>query len=350
MAKNQPIELEIRQLLLEQNNATASNLLDQIIRSAESKDISEFDLNSLATFLLNRGMYVPLFRLCLTRMEKKRAVPWAQLAEAASHVDLITQFEFRKSLLECAVKEDRKWHLLLSNDFLDQEELLRPDATLERRKFHEEYEKAKFTLGNQMQFFFTQHMLEQERKLLNKFEKLYPGDREIAEQKKAFIERNARDVLSKKNTSIPFVVPFETNPLSATETAATSQIYQASEEHLVETPEYAIDFAVLFEMMDDYDHAFAALRFALPSLSQKWLECELLLLSRRYLEALELIRSIEAELAADPETVYACAYLRAQSLWGLGERSVAIEILEGLVVSRPQYRSAASLLQIWRGT
>lgn len=351
MTRNHSIELEIQQFLqLHKSNSVEADLIfEQILKKAESKDISDFDLNSVATFLTHQGLDQYFFRVCITRLEKKRSIPWAQMSQLLGRYNLLADESLRLGLLEGSKKEQKRWHLLMSSAFLEEEDVRRPEASMERRKFHEDYEKGKYNLASQMQFFFTQHMLEQERKLLQKFEKLYPGDRLISDQKKAFAERNARDILSRKSSSPTPPSQFETKPLAMDEQEVSNHIYASAEPYLIESPHFALDFAILFEMMEDYDNAFSAMKFSDPSLAQRWLYCEILILSRRYLQALDAIAKIETDLAADPETIYACAYMRAQALWGLGEKSTAVEILEGLVMSRPQYRSAHSLLQAWKG-
>src|SRR5690606_30020977 len=80
-----------------------------------------------------------------------------------------------------------------------------------------------------------------------------------------------------------------------------------------------------------------------------WLRLEALLGCRRFIELLTELTNMEMALSHEPETFFATAYLRAQAFWGLGQKHNAIEVLEGLLASRPHYRAASSLLTLWSG-
>ncbi|HRO68156.1 MAG TPA: hypothetical protein PL182_11375, partial [Pseudobdellovibrionaceae bacterium] len=68
----------------------------------------------------------------------------------------------------------------------------------------------------------------------------------------------------------------------------------------------------------------------------------------RLVELLHELARVELLQSEDSETFFATAYLRAQALWGLGQKHAAIEVMESLLASRPQYRSGLSLLSLWR--
>lgn len=347
MSRQPSAELEIRSYLLKEN--PTEDELNKLIKMAESKDLSDQDLNSLATFFLRHTLHGALFKMASRRLEKKRTLPWPQIAEALMANGDLKHKETQDALLAGAEEDKKRLSLLLSPAMLSVDDLLATEVSIEKRKIVEEYEQSRYSLPAEMQFLFTQHLIDQERALLSKYEKLFPGDKLVADQKKLFLERNAREVIARRASAPSQASQGERYSISHDDQELAKLMYQTAEPLMKESDTLALDLAVAFETMEAYDQALAALAFAPPSPSALWLRCEILVLSRRYLEALDAVQTAEQELASDPETVYACAYLRAQCLWGLGEKSTAVEILEGLVGSRPQYRSATALLLNWRG-
>jgi hypothetical protein len=111
----------------------------------------------------------------------------------------------------------------------------------------------------------------------------------------------------------------------------------------------AFEFAIAAIMLESYEAALQILEFCEPTESLLWLRLEVLLQCRRFVEVLNEIAQVEVMLAHQPETFFATAYLRAQALWGLGQKHTAIEVIEGVLAARPHYRAASALLNIWSG-
>jgi hypothetical protein len=83
--------------------------------------------------------------------------------------------------------------------------------------------------------------------------------------------------------------------------------------------------------------------------STRWLRAEILIHARRFVDLLEELDELELLFAHDPESTSSVIYLRAQALWGLDQRALAISMMESLVKSRLHYRSADALLAEWKG-
>ncbi|HEX4926005.1 MAG TPA: hypothetical protein VFV50_18070, partial [Bdellovibrionales bacterium] len=95
--------------------------------------------------------------------------------------------------------------------------------------------------------------------------------------------------------------------------------------------------------------ALEALAFARPQTpASQWLELDLLLETQRYVEVLQQADRLERKYSSDPDASFSAAYARAIALHGLGERTQATTLLEGIVKVRPTYRSAHSMLLKWK--
>jgi hypothetical protein len=115
----------------------------------------------------------------------------------------------------------------------------------------------------------------------------------------------------------------------------------------VENREIALDLALAFWFLEDHNRALEILAWAPAGRAHDWLNAELLFASRRFVEALELLNTVEVKYVEDPESTFAVSYLRAQCLKELGQHASALEIMQSIVHIRPHYRSAHALILQW---
>ena len=100
--------------------------------------------------------------------------------------------------------------------------------------------------------------------------------------------------------------------------------------------------------MESYETGLNIIRVYQNEIKSVWLLIEVLIKNNRYLEVLSILPIIEKSLADDPETFFATTYYRAISYWNLGEKNTALEILETLIETKPNYRSSEVLIEEWR--
>ena len=111
----------------------------------------------------------------------------------------------------------------------------------------------------------------------------------------------------------------------------------------------AFDFAIAAFTLESFDDALEILSYAEETTPLLLFRMEVLVRCRRFVELLNEISKMELAFSHEPETFFATAYLRAQALWGLGQKHSAIEVLESLMASRPHYRAASALISMWSG-
>ena len=115
-------------------------------------------------------------------------------------------------------------------------------------------------------------------------------------------------------------------------------------------PEQTYDLTIACCFMEDWVTALRLVNMAQASSKRDWLELEILIKLKRFVDVLQGLQVIEMRWAHDGETFFATAYIRAQALFGLGQKEKAIEVLESLLASRPLYRQGVELLHMWRGS
>ncbi len=339
------IEKEIHKLLLEK--LTVEKVGELLVSNIENSDYewTAENLNSIYVYLLKTGQGQLLIDFVIKHVkDKKFVIPWGHFIEAVSQLYSEIAPELLK-ICKVAIKETQGKYLACQSEKWD---AIFPDIIEWRaEKNLQSYEKApllKKDLFEKLNTLRTQQLYIAEQELLQKLNKMFPGDLDVQRELQKIKERYAYEVLNRYAGFRKAEFNFEEDQ--------DKKILEAFAQSLLATAKkqtaMAVDFAVVAWMLEDYENSYQILQLGEKNHSSLWMKTELQLKTRRYVELLEDLVEIEMTFAGDPETFFATALLRAQAFWGLGQKHTAIEILEGLLASRPSYRSASVLLDLWR--
>lgn len=347
---SQKIELEIQSLLKDYGDAAVA--ADRLMQYAEANPdllANSEDMESLAKFLINAGFLTSLRDFCARHLtDDSFACPWPFLIEAlallGSPLDELQKKALEKGVRELGLQKElgRSTH----------GEKLLPEVSEyrnERRyRLYRSFLDNKQEMIEQLAILRVQGLVEKENELLKRIQRLYPGDKDVIKATQEHKQRYAFEVLSrhssriKKNSRLE-EAPVEPEVLERQQDMSTSLTQLAKE-----NPHLAYDLAIVAYSLDAYAAGLDILENAEAAPEALWLRMEFLLKERRWLELLSEISVLESKFAHEPETFFATAYLRAQALWGLGQKHTAIEVMEGLLAARPQYRAGLSILESWR--
>lgn len=339
------IELEIQSLLKE--NLPFEQIGNSLVEKIENADYewTNENLNSLYMFLLKSGQAQLLISFILKHIkDKKFIIPWGHFIEAVSLLHSEINPELIK-LFKKGIKETSGKYLACQSDKWDS--LIAEIAEWRSQKSWEENKRApllKKELLEKLNTLRTQQLYIAEQELLQKLGKMFPGDPDVQNEILKAQERYAYEVLNRYSGIKKDKLNFEESQEKKNLESISLCLLAKSQE----IPEMAVDFAVAALMMEDFETSYQILKTCQQSSVTLWMKTELQLKTRRYVELLEELVTIELTMAEDPETFFATALLRAQAFWGLGQKHTAVEILEGLLASRPSYRSASLLLDLWR--
>ncbi len=388
----QTIENEIQKLLLEIGQTDL--VADQLLQKVEANP-ALFKPNILAEviiFLFNGGFYSTAVSFIARYMDREDfEVPWAHLLEALG------------LSLDSSVLLDSELHdfLLLGVRDTNSDEIARksqlatrllPELKLtdvsnaERRRMYlqEQVDTKKKEMIEEIRSLRTQNLFEAEKNLIIRMQRMFPNDPEALKQVRTHQELHALEILSRKtpnyggkSKSLEVIKSqIEREIIKIDERWAASERHQGSEEesnsrltfseesrkemienvyrgmmdHLLKevTDQTVFDYVMGMIFLEAYDEASNLLSRAKDSPRKKWLRMDLLLVRRQFVDLLDELTRMEVEFSSDPETFFATAYLRAQAFWGLGQKGMAIEVMENLLLARPQYRTASTLLAQWR--
>lgn len=344
------LELEIKSLLdeLGQPSLVAERLIPFIEESEEN--FVPDKVNGLCLFLLKAGLFRELQDFILKHLASPGfRIPWAYFLDAIQGAHPQVDDALADYLLE-GLEEHKAYEEACLSKALDlQTPLLKQQRADRRLQRIKAYRALKDELLEQLVTLRTQQLFEQEKALLAKLLRMYPKDPQVVKESRSQRERTAMDVLSRRGGGLGKKKSAIKEPPPDAETEKAADEFLAVFEKVAKAqPALAFDLAIAFAFLDKNDHALKLLDGAPESAPVSWLRLELFLRARRYLELLNDLARVELLYAEDPETFAATAYLRAQAMWGLGQRDTAIEVLESLLASNPQYRAAPSLIQLWR--
>lgn len=301
-------------------------------------------------FMWNAGYYEIILQTAITLLEANQKLPFAHIIEVLAKHNIKPSKAELSALFKGVQKQDAADLLEHSHSWDPEDEKF----TEVHRRFAQEREQAymrqKEILSEKLSFFRNQRMIHEEAKLLKLLLRLYPNDPQIQSEKQEHEERWARQILAEKAMPSWDNAGDYTHSLHQPEELAVGQIIADAMREIVKSKtNTAYNFALTLLFVELYKEAIDIISHGPTDLASEWLQIELHLLERRFVDALALIQKIELAHSSDPEVSFACIYARAKAYRGLGHSGQAVELLKGLVSVRPNYRSAQSLLTDWSG-
>lgn len=342
------MELEIKTLLEEFHNPEV--VAEKLVKLFEDhpEDWSAKSLQELSSFLRTCGLYRTLIDFCLRHFSSPQfVIPWAYFIDALEKGIPDLEEDILKFVVRGIEEEHAASQVCLAEGgsrFLKKAPQWRNELKRKRLKNASELKQR---LLDDMLTLRTQQLYEQEKQILGKLQRMFPGDQDILDEVRQHKERYALDILSRRSP-LSRSHSIQEAPATAEMQAAGTAFSRSLMKAAAVYPEMAFDFAVAAYTADDTLTALALLENVDLSAAQFWFYLEVKIKARHFLEVLSELNRIELKLAHDPETFFATAYLRAQAYWGLQQRPTAIEILENLLNVRPNYRSGSTLLELWR--
>jgi hypothetical protein len=349
---SQYVELEIQTLLNSMSDPAELPLVGQKLIEGLERSPSHFtaeNIQAATLFLLNAGLHHTLMGFYSRHISNPEfPLVWSHFLQSLSiHKELLT--EKLLAAIQQGLDESEAWseEASRSDGAVDLFPNLKSARMKRRAGIADTHQKGKRQLLDQIVTLRTQQLHQQEKAVLTRLQKLYPGDPDVAKEVQEYKQRHALEILQ-KHAPQNRELRMEEMPTSDPEIEKSMQILnQDLLDKADQDPSLALDFCIMALMLESYETALTLLSYCEETPSTWWLRMEILLRCRRYLELLTDLSRLELLLANDPETFFASAYLRAQALWGLGQKHNAIEILEGLMTARPYYRATSALLGTW---
>ncbi len=339
------LELEIKSFLLkeEPTDQATENIIQYVENTPDG--FTSADVITLCQFLIQGKAYAALVKFVFKHWDKKDfIIPWPYFLKA---LEPILTIELAEILWE-AISETKGFTQACRSPSLDQfyppmvdkRERRRQHLIVNLRKRREELEAELSTLHDRQLF-------EREKALLRRLIRMYPHDSDLLSKSSDLQARGALEIIAKHAPLRRSIIWDDEKNNPEMEKAAESWSHCLLEA-AARTPEVVYELAIAAYMIGLFETSLKILDLEPDQKKHIWFRLEVLLQSRRYLDLLGQLAQVEIHFSVDPETFFATAYLRAQAMWGLGQKQSALEVMESLLTARPGYRLGLTLLSQWR--
>jgi hypothetical protein len=354
LAGNNSLELEISSLFQEGN--TLDVICAEVISKYEKSDVvSPSEIESISHFLTLAGRIDLLFAFYLKclRKDSVSSFPWGSFTSACGRLDYF-DLEDVIDIIDAALNDKKNYdNAARSKQLVDAIPALNNYLLNQKSEFQNERLKVKTKLISQLNHNRLYQLNEQEEQTLQQLVKLFPQDTEVKLLHQAHLEKKADEILVKARVPVSKRinkrVTDPTNP-------ETDEFITSLRDHLTtlatrlqsEAPDQIYNLTLLAMQFELYDLAIELINMAPRTFASEWLKAEILFEAQRFLDLLKHIEMIERTMSTTPEATYGALYLKAQAYYGLGQRDMAIQLLETLSSKVNSYRSTEALIHEWK--
>ncbi|MBC7464520.1 MAG: hypothetical protein H7256_00885 [Bdellovibrio sp.] len=354
MAGNSNLELEIHSLFME--GSTPDHICNEILAKFEKSEVlSSSETQGVSHFLISAGRFDLLFKFYLNSLRRNSisSFPWGYLAYALKEISGQVP-EVILDLIDVALKDpniDSSTYRM--QELLDQLPKVAEHEKNLRQQFTMEQLELKNKLILQLNHNRLYQLSEQEELVIKQLVKNFPNDAEIRLLHQAHLEKKADEILSRVRSQRQSTPSHRSSAISSPEgeefiAQVKTQIQRLANEYQGTYPEQIYNLALMCMNFELYDFSYDLLMQGPETFAGEWLKAEILFESGRHLDLLKHIENLEKNLTTTPDSTYGAIYLKAQAYFGLGQKDMAIQMLEALSQARPSYRSTEALLHQWR--
>lgn len=340
---DQALELKLKKSL-ETNqfpSELAAMLLQALTSNSKSKKQTAQRFLQLQPNWLNwRKTFEPWLR-------SENQWPWLIILTWIQHHKLVLNLNEKQLLYDVILQQNQLSSLAKANGWQVLYEFVDDLKLQARHDLQDKILQMRALLFEELQTWKSQRLREQELKVLARLKKKFPQDQDIENEQKIFRESQALEKLqSRLREKRKLDRELDLRDEKIVIPKALESSLQKEGEH---KPELFYDLAIFCCFLEDWNAALKFIRQApSPSQPRDWLEIEILLHLNRFVDVLQGLNVLENRWHFNPETFFASSYARAQAYYGLHQKEKALEVLESLLSTRPLYRQASELLNLWK--
>lgn len=319
----------------------------------EKNLLSPAEQREAVRFLLKHGDYSLLTKQFTRLLTLKQQIPWAELALAINVSEIQLTSEEKRALAEGVAEQNSYDDALLVSSSLDWDPLFERRNTERLVKQAQEIIQKREFIKDKVNYFRSQRMHKEEAAALAELRLMFPDDESLSDDQRSADERWAYGVVAQGAIERDLLESLskKVSQLTDDQKKMKSVLVDDARQQLKDHPKQAYDLALHLHFMEFHLEAIEILESSGQPLEEAelWLRLELMIKSRKFVEALEETHYLEERFADQPDAVFAAVYARSICLWELGQGSLAVDLLKSIVKIRPGYRSAHSLLIAWTG-
>jgi hypothetical protein len=356
LAGTNSLEIEIHNLF--QEGTSVDYVCQELLNKYEkSETLSAFEIEGLSHFLISAGRFEDLKKLYTKCLKKSKLsqFPMGFLAEALEK----QKIEFNEddiNLFDYVIEQQPAELTALHSEKILSFSLTAQTAYQQMpQTFQKDRALLKTKLIEQLNQNRVYNLVEQEDAILNQMIKLFPNDIDIGLLKQAHLEKKADLILSRVVTQKKMTKGKSGQIMNDPDSSAfvhdlTTNIENLSLQLENENPEQIYNLAILTFQFELFDLTLKLLDKSPKTAARDWLKAETFLECGRFLDLLKLLDVLESEGSSQSEVIFGGTYLKALAYKGLGQKELAIQLLESLSITVPYYRSTEALLHEWKSS
>lgn len=353
MAGTNSLEIEIHNLF--QEGASTEFVSRELVAKYEKHEVlSPSEIEGLSHFLITCGRFDLLKKLyikCIHR-SKISLFPVGYLIEAITKQNKPITDQVIDICDAIIAKQPFETTALQS----PQIKLFSVQVATELREMQKNYSddrlKQKTRLIEQLNHYRVAQLPEQEEAVLQQLTKLYPQDLEIGLLKQAHLEKKADDILERVISKRVFSKAKSSLARDATTTEFLDEmdknILKIAAELQQTQPDQLYNLAILSFQFELYNTCIKVLEKAPETAAINWLRAEALMEAGRFLDLLHIVEFLETQAHLSADSAFGVTYLKAIAYHGLGQKELALSLMESILKIVPFYRSAEALIIEWR--
>lgn len=335
---SQKIESLIQNLLTEKDSTLVA---DELMKIWEAESTTLQDQNAIVTFLAQAGFLSTLRNQLLEDLSKGKKVNWVGLLFFLSQEKLSAE---KLDSIYVGLLETNEVDTLMNFKSLTKYPKY---ETLFQRNI-EDLTKAKekelSELKQKLKRFINDKNTSEVKKISEILYKRFSYDDEVRDLTSDLELAKARKILKKKEKDI-----FDTTQISPERSEEFKHMAKSYIEEAKKNKEQAYQLAVSLYQMEAYSTSLSVIELSPDSAAKDWLKIELLILNKKYIEALDFSFEIEKKYHSNPNTVFETLYYRAIALYELNQKDKAQNILQKILEVKPEHLKSQLKLSEWKG-
>lgn len=322
---------------------------DEMLKKWSRNELSKLDAESVGHFLISFGYANAFIENLALKIREGQDFPWSPLVRILCEQNELDGYII-DALITGAVENNELAALAQYQKLRSADPRFETIAANFWKSQKLELQKRKQKIQERIEFMRNEGLTDQERELLFEILAVDPSDAVAISRLQSMATLDARDRIKRSGELLnrDEILRAESARLTPEDSDLLKKLVGRIAKKEKKNPELKIDLALGVFLMGDSAGALSLLENTPKSLARDWLKLEMLLESHHFVDALTWIDQLEAEYSEKAETTPACVYARAKALWGLHQHTTAISLLESLLKSYPDYRSAHALLLEWK--
>ena len=327
------MHIETQLALQIKKQVNASRILEKIDHNIQAKE--------QARFMYNAGLHRDLIVLACSLIKKDEPVPWVFVIKVLLDNNVTLPASFNKLLFTHFISK-------LSPSFISLQtwsfSKFKSAFENELSKIQSQVSKEIKNLLDKLNFAQAQHLPKEQEKIIDQLLTFQPKSPYFQYLKKNLKVAEVLEVLDKqKQTQKPsskevFYDSSKHIPKKLKETLIS--ICQSPSPH----PKHKAIFMYQTGLLTE---ALKILESLDDSLETAWLYLDWLMEARRYAQVLDISEKLIKHLDTNSDNLFAVTYIQAQALYKLNDKTKARAYMKSICTSRPDYKDASTLLQLW---